>query len=171
MIVVSTNAGEVNGSSTLLGTTATGSPVMNASQAFRNQVRNWRSAASFTKAGRSSNASRCPQCRHVSQSSRRAAQPADDPNFMSIVDNPPTLVRAGKRHGPGLIVLGRIYYSQWRRVEEMQPWLIIVGNSPHTHHSFRARNMASPTSGLEIETHSQIRGSTSSISSPSATSR
>jgi hypothetical protein len=25
---------------------------------------------------------------------------------MSIVDNPPNLVRAGKKHGPGLIILG-----------------------------------------------------------------
>lgn len=32
-------------------------------------------------------------------------QPADDPNFHSILDNPPQLVRAGRRHGPGLLVL------------------------------------------------------------------
>ncbi|KAG0650238.1 Cytochrome oxidase assembly shy1 [Hyphodiscus hymeniophilus] len=48
----------------------------------------------------------CLACRHISRSTRqRAQQPGDDPNFMSIVDNPPTLVRAGRRHGPGLIIL------------------------------------------------------------------
>lgn len=31
---------------------------------------------------------------------------AEDPNFVSIVDHPPRLVRAGRKHGPGLIVLG-----------------------------------------------------------------
>ncbi|KAK4174047.1 putative COX1 assembly protein Shy1 [Triangularia setosa] len=35
-------------------------------------------------------------------------QPADDPGFQSIVDNPPELVRTGKRHGPGLIILAII---------------------------------------------------------------
>jgi len=30
---------------------------------------------------------------------------------MSIVDNPPNLVRAGRRHGPGLIILGRYRIS------------------------------------------------------------
>ncbi|ERS98155.1 hypothetical protein HMPREF1624_04936 [Sporothrix schenckii ATCC 58251] len=36
-------------------------------------------------------------------------QPADDPNFTSILDNPPELVRSGgRRHGPGLIVLALI---------------------------------------------------------------
>ncbi len=31
---------------------------------------------------------------------------ADDPNFLSIVDNPPKLVKVGQRNGPGLILLG-----------------------------------------------------------------
>ncbi|KAJ1336092.1 surfeit locus 1 family protein [Microdochium nivale] len=36
-------------------------------------------------------------------------QAADDPNFSSILDNPPELVRAGgKKHGPGLIILAII---------------------------------------------------------------
>ncbi|KAI1824996.1 SURF1 family-domain-containing protein [Xylaria intraflava] len=35
-------------------------------------------------------------------------QPADDPTFRSILDNPPELVRVGRRHGPGLIILAVI---------------------------------------------------------------
>ncbi|KAI0425877.1 SURF1 family-domain-containing protein [Xylaria sp. FL1042] len=35
-------------------------------------------------------------------------QPGDDPNFTSILDNPPDLVRTGRRHGPGLILLALI---------------------------------------------------------------
>ncbi|KAL8895245.1 MAG: hypothetical protein Q9207_008245 [Kuettlingeria erythrocarpa] len=42
------------------------------------------------------------RCRRSLQSS------ATDPNFNSIVDNAPDLVRAGKRHGPGIIVLALI---------------------------------------------------------------
>lgn len=40
----------------------------------------------------------------------RSPQPADDPSFISIVDNPPIPVRVGssKRHGPGLLVLALI---------------------------------------------------------------
>ena len=38
-----------------------------------------------------------------------APQPADDPNFTSILDNPPELVRSGgRKHGPGLIILALI---------------------------------------------------------------
>ncbi|KAI1499980.1 SURF1-domain-containing protein [Biscogniauxia marginata] len=36
------------------------------------------------------------------------SNPADDPTFTSILDNPPELVRAGRRHGPGLIILAII---------------------------------------------------------------
>ncbi|KAJ0123180.1 SURF-family protein [Diaporthe amygdali] len=51
-----------------------------------------------------------PSRRPFSQSTRRSdrPQPADDPNFTSILDNPPNLVRAGRRHGPGLIILAII---------------------------------------------------------------
>ncbi|KND92867.1 Cytochrome oxidase assembly protein shy1 [Tolypocladium ophioglossoides CBS 100239] len=35
-------------------------------------------------------------------------QPVDDPNFISILDAPPQIVRAGRRHGPGLILLALI---------------------------------------------------------------
>ncbi|KAI0545864.1 SURF1 family-domain-containing protein [Xylaria curta] len=37
-----------------------------------------------------------------------ARQPGDDPTFTSILDNPPDLVRTGRRHGPGLIILALI---------------------------------------------------------------
>lgn len=50
--------------------------------------------------------SRCPACGFSRSARRPKAQAADDPNFISIVDNPPNLIRAGRRHGPGLIVLG-----------------------------------------------------------------
>lgn len=41
--------------------------------------------------------------------SHEPLQPADDPSFTSILDNPPQLVRAGgRRHGPGLLVLAVI---------------------------------------------------------------
>lgn len=33
-------------------------------------------------------------------------KPAEDPNFVSIVDGPPKLVRVGRQHGPGVIILG-----------------------------------------------------------------
>ncbi|KAI4155474.1 MAG: hypothetical protein LQ340_000990 [Diploschistes diacapsis] len=39
---------------------------------------------------------------------RLASNPADREGFLSIVDTPPILVRTGKRHGPGLIILALI---------------------------------------------------------------
>lgn len=54
-----------------------------------------------------------PACRQFSRSARgcNARQAADDPNFESIVDKAPTLIRSGKRHGPGLIILGNLSYG------------------------------------------------------------
>ncbi|KAI6089687.1 SURF1-domain-containing protein [Hypoxylon rubiginosum] len=40
--------------------------------------------------------------------SRAARPPAEDPSFTSVLDNPPELVRTGRRHGPGLIILAII---------------------------------------------------------------
>ncbi|KAK7537247.1 COX1 assembly protein-like protein Shy1 [Phyllosticta citribraziliensis] len=69
---------------------------------------------------------RCPQCtqraRFPRAQQRRyrssdkpndanasgSPQPADDPSFTSIVDQPATLVKTGRRHGPGLIILALI---------------------------------------------------------------
>ncbi|OTA56843.1 SURF1-domain-containing protein [Hypoxylon sp. EC38] len=39
---------------------------------------------------------------------RSQRPPAEDPAFTSILDNPPELVRTGRRHGPGLIILAVI---------------------------------------------------------------
>ncbi|KAI1077472.1 SURF1-domain-containing protein [Whalleya microplaca] len=49
--------------------------------------------------------------RQLTCSARRPSaprQPGDDPAFTSILDNPPTLVRSGRRHGPGLLILALI---------------------------------------------------------------
>ncbi|KAI1642835.1 SURF1-domain-containing protein [Daldinia loculata] len=46
--------------------------------------------------------------RPFSHTPRSQRQPAEDPNFTSILDNPPELVRTGQRHGPGLIILAII---------------------------------------------------------------
>ena len=40
---------------------------------------------------------------------RHVHAPADDPYFHSIVDNPPTLVKSGQKHGYGLIILGIVF--------------------------------------------------------------
>ncbi|KAL2353733.1 COX1 assembly protein-like protein Shy1 [Cryomyces antarcticus] len=46
---------------------------------------------------------------HTTRQSRRyASNPADNPDFVSLVDNPPTLVKTGRRHGYGIIVLALI---------------------------------------------------------------
>ncbi|KAM3502176.1 hypothetical protein MY11210_009148 [Beauveria gryllotalpidicola] len=39
---------------------------------------------------------------------RARKQPADDPNFVSTVDLDPTMIRPGRKHGPGLIILALI---------------------------------------------------------------
>ncbi|KAI1337128.1 SURF1 family-domain-containing protein [Xylariaceae sp. FL0016] len=50
-----------------------------------------------------------PTRRPFTRTARRPREnPADDPNFTSILDNPPEIVRAGRRHGPGLIILAII---------------------------------------------------------------
>ncbi len=55
----------------------------------------------------------CSACRYISKSARvrNERQAADHPNFESIVDKAPTLIRSGKRHGPGLIILGNVSYG------------------------------------------------------------
>ncbi|KAH7333452.1 COX1 assembly protein-like protein Shy1 [Rhexocercosporidium sp. MPI-PUGE-AT-0058] len=82
---------------------------MKASSSFLRQSRGLKSSSSnITRTLRPAIFQRCPACRHISSTPRAKAQPADNPDFMSIVDNPPNLVRSGKRHGPGLIILALI---------------------------------------------------------------
>jgi surfeit locus 1 family protein len=57
-------------------------------------------------------------CRCISTTATRSKQAADDPNFVSIVDNPPNLVRTGRRHGPGLIILGNLIHSKAVKVPD-----------------------------------------------------
>ncbi|KAI1105997.1 SURF1-domain-containing protein [Jackrogersella minutella] len=55
--------------------------------------------------------SRCspPLRRSFAHSTPRPIRPpAEDPAFTSVLDNPPELVRTGRRHGPGLIILAVI---------------------------------------------------------------
>ena len=52
---------------------------------------------------------RIPSLQRANVQKRFASNPADGPDFVSVVDNPPTLVRAGRRHGPGLIILGIVF--------------------------------------------------------------
>ncbi|KAK2783263.1 surf-like protein [Onygenales sp. PD_12] len=49
----------------------------------------------------------CARCWRKQQV-RFAHNPADDPSWMSVVDNPATLVKTGNKHGPGLIILALI---------------------------------------------------------------
>ncbi|KAF2090339.1 COX1 assembly protein-like protein Shy1 [Saccharata proteae CBS 121410] len=53
---------------------------------------------------------RCPECAYRPRIERRFqhTNPADDPGFQSIVDQPPQLVRSRSRHGYGLIILAII---------------------------------------------------------------
>lgn len=44
--------------------------------------------------------------RRPSPQRRLAHIPAEDPEFLSLADAPPTLVKVRRRHGPGLIILG-----------------------------------------------------------------
>jgi len=56
-----------------------------------------------------------PRPRHArflstSSPCRNQQQPVDEPGFTSVLDNPPELVRTGRRHGWGLIILGMYIY-------------------------------------------------------------
>ncbi|RAL10559.1 cytochrome oxidase assembly protein SHY1 [Aspergillus homomorphus CBS 101889] len=49
----------------------------------------------------------CPRCR-IQQTRSYSRQLADDPAWLSVVDNPAKIVRTGNKHGPGLIILALI---------------------------------------------------------------
>ena len=46
----------------------------------------------------------CARC--LKAQIRGVHTPAEEPGFTSVVDHPPNLVRTGRKHGPGLILLG-----------------------------------------------------------------
>lgn len=103
-----------------------------------------------------------PLHRQFTNTSRRAdKQAADDPNFTSILDAPPQIVRAGKRHGPGIILLGTSFPTKHIHLPQHSQ-----SCSSHPHHGLCPWNMASPAPRLENRTHRQIRRPTRSRPSP-----
>lgn len=48
----------------------------------------------------------CAKCRRQQIRFNSGRQLADDPQWVSPIDQPAQIVRVGKRHGPGLIILG-----------------------------------------------------------------
>ncbi|RAH75524.1 cytochrome oxidase assembly protein SHY1 [Aspergillus aculeatinus CBS 121060] len=50
----------------------------------------------------------CTRCRIQQQTRSYSNQLADDPAWLSVVDNPAKIVRTGNKHGPGLIILALI---------------------------------------------------------------
>jgi len=102
---------------------------MSSARKFMQQAcRNGTLSSKFIKKGTASPiASKCPTCRQISQTTIRPSskQPADSPDFVSLIDNPPILVRAGKKkHGAGLIVLGRLHWGLYDSLLTLYPALI-----------------------------------------------
>ncbi|OJJ34211.1 hypothetical protein ASPWEDRAFT_113743 [Aspergillus wentii DTO 134E9] len=50
----------------------------------------------------------CARCRRQQIRFYNGQQMADDPRWLSVVDNPAKIVRTGRKHGPGLIILALI---------------------------------------------------------------
>ena len=119
----------------------------------------------------------CPQCAFKSRPQTRvqrrsyASQPGDSPEFTSIVDNPPQLVRAGgKKHGWGLLVLGAMSQSPYPMPALYFMVLTQSNFSLYPRHCFCTRLLAGPTSGLEDGTTGPLRGPPGAGSSTSSTS-
>lgn len=51
----------------------------------------------------------CIRCRRQQTRFQSSRQLADDPRWISVVDNPAQIVRTGGKHGPGLIILGIVH--------------------------------------------------------------
>ena len=109
----------------------------------------------------------CPKCKQLSPLHRRYAHnPADDPYFQSVVDNPAVLVRSGQKHGPGLIVLSQ---SSWPVLYLV---LYLTLHSTHPSHRIWPRDMASLQTSMENRLDSEIRRSyTQAAPAPTATYR
>lgn len=93
-------------------------------------------------------------------------QLADDPRWLSVVDHPAQVVRAGRKHGPGLIILGiapRVQQQQQQKFHSNQ-WMMMLINvycSFNPYHLIRPRNLASPAPRLENKPDHKIRGPSS----------
>jgi surfeit locus 1 family protein len=51
----------------------------------------------------------CARCRRQQIRFSSNRQLADDPRWLSVVDHPAQIVRTGRKHGPGLIILGTVH--------------------------------------------------------------
>lgn len=80
----------------------------------------------------------------------------DDQRWLSVVDAPSQVVRTGRKHGPGLILLGAPYPSH-RPQPQTKTKLTYIQCSTHPHNLLRPRNMANPTSRVENQPNCQIR--------------
>ena len=85
--------------------------VQRVKQLLKVQLPTWRANHDFSS----------PPCKSLSRKDsihkRYIFNSANNPEFSSVVDNPPSLVRTGRRHGPGLIVLGSTLNLFWLRDE------------------------------------------------------
>ena len=74
-------------------------------------------------------------------------QMGDDPRWLSVVDHPAQIVRTGRKHGPGLIILGMPFVVAFAR------WPIKMSanfvDSFNPNYFLRPRDMAGSTPGLE----------------------
>jgi hypothetical protein len=74
-------------------------------------------------------------------------QMGDDPRWLSVVDHPAQIVRTGRKHGPGLIILGMLFVVAFaRRLNKMSANFVDSLNSDYF---LRPRDMAGSTPGLE----------------------
>ena len=92
-------------------------------------------------------------------------EPADQPGFTSILDNPPRLVRSGVKHGPGLIILGQTS-TQGRLMKGPRANSL---SSSHARHSIRSGDMADISIAMEDGPHHEIRRPTPQTSFATST--
>ncbi|KAL4821080.1 SURF1 family-domain-containing protein [Aspergillus spinulosporus] len=85
-------------------------PILSVAQ--RAVPRAWQHPISFTRSPRTSFKldSICARCRRQQMQVRffNGQQMGDDPRWLSVVDHPAQIVRTGRKHGPGLIILALI---------------------------------------------------------------
>lgn len=87
---------------------------------------------------------------------RFARAPAEEPDFVSIVDAPAQLIRQRRRHGPGLIVLGSQSFSLTSTISANS------SISSNANHIVWIRLLASAASWMEDRSYGSLRGSTCS---------